>query len=224
MNVLMTGATGMIGGLVLKHCLEDDRVAGVTSLMRRPSGIRHQKLTEIVVDDFLEVEALIAPLKPVDAVYYCQGVYTGKVDRDLFYRITVDYPEALARAVQQTGANPRFCLLSGAGADRSETSRTAFAKDKGIIENRLSQMGFRSFHAFRPGYIYPVTPRQEPNFVYRLSRWLYPLIRRMGDGASIRSTELAEAIFRVGIEGHDQEILENSDIIRVVRDGAGAHG
>ncbi|MEW8470363.1 MAG: NAD-dependent epimerase/dehydratase family protein [Candidatus Thiodiazotropha sp.] len=42
-NVLITGATGMIGSLVLKHCLESDEVASVISLARRPSGIQHEK-------------------------------------------------------------------------------------------------------------------------------------------------------------------------------------
>ena len=51
-RVLITGATGMIGNLVLQHCLESDAVDSVVSLLRRPSGIQHQKLEEIIIDDF----------------------------------------------------------------------------------------------------------------------------------------------------------------------------
>lgn len=217
MNVVMTGASGMIGSLVLAHCLEDARVSKVTSLLRNTTGLKHDKLTEIIVDDFLVLDDMAGRFKDLDAVYYCQGVYTGAVDRETFRQVTVDYPDALANAVLANSPQARFCLLSGAGADRTEKSRMAFARDKGIIENRLSAKGLGSFHSFRPGYIYPVTPRQEPGFGYRLSRWLYPVIRLFGDNASIRSTDLAQAMFQVGMTGHELEVLENRDIARLVR-------
>lgn len=214
-RVLITGATGMIGSLVLQHCLDSDEVDAVISLLRRPSGITHKKLEEIIVTEFLNLDENVACFEHIDIVYYCQGVYTGAVDRELFRRITVDYPEALAKVLITKNPHLRFCLLSGAGADRKEKSRIMFAMDKGAIENRLSQMGFSAFHAFRPGYIYPVTPRKKPNFSYRLWRWLYPLIKLLGSNASIRSTELAQAMFKVGLNGSEREILENRDILKV---------
>ena len=211
-NVLITGATGMIGGLVLEHCLQSREVAQVTSLVRRATGTRHEKLNEVIIDDFLSLDENAPYLESVDVVYYCLGVYTGAVDRELFRMITVDYPDALAKALYRKSLDLTFCLLSGAGADRNEKSRMMFAMDKGIIENKLSKMGFKSFHAFRPGYIYPVTPRKEPNPGYRIWRALYPAIKLFGDNTSIKSTELASAMFRVGINGCDMEILENRDI------------
>ena len=96
-------------------------------------------------------------------------------------------------------------------------SRMMFARNKGIIENRLSSMGFGAFYAFRPGYIYPVTRRQEPNVSYRIMRLLYPLIKFLGRNSTITSTELAGAMFRVGLEGHHTEILENRDILEVYK-------
>ncbi|MEW8051216.1 MAG: NAD-dependent epimerase/dehydratase family protein [Candidatus Thiodiazotropha sp.] len=214
-KVLITGATGMIGSLVLQHCLQDNGVEKVVSLLRRPSGVVHEKLEEIIMIDFLGLDANAPCFEGIDIVYYCLGVYTGAVDREMFRRITVDYPEALAKILIAKNPAIRFCLLSGAGADRNEKSRMMFARDKGAIENRMSRMGLKSFHAFRPGYIYPVTPRHEPNFSYRLWRWLYPLIKLMGANASVKSTELARAMFKVGLYGSDQEILENRDILKV---------
>ncbi|MEX0347163.1 MAG: NAD(P)H-binding protein [Rhizobiaceae bacterium] len=217
MKVLLTGATGMVGSLVLRHCLEGQDITEVVSLLRRPSGIQHPKMSELIIDDFLAFEEGAAYFQGIDAVYYCQGVYTGAVDRDLFRQITVDYPEMLAKIIKTASPDARFCLLSGAGADRTGRSRVAFAKDKGEIENRLSKLGMGAFHSFRPGYIFPVTPRQEPGLGYRLMRWLYPIIRLLGEGSSIRSTELAEAMFQVGLQGHPKEVLENRDIIGVIR-------
>ena len=211
-NVLITGATGMIGSLVLEHCLQSPKVAQVTSLIRRATGITHEKLNEVIIEDFLDLDENASYLELVDVVYYCLGVYTGAVDRDLFHKITVHYPETISKILHKKNPDLIFCLLSGAGADRKEKSRMMFAMDKGIIENRLSKMGFKSFHAFRPGYIYPVSPRKEPNLGYRVWRALYPLIKLFGDNASIKSTELASAMFKVGINGCDMEILENRDI------------
>ena len=81
-----------------------------------------------------------------------------------------------------------------------------------MAENRISESGSQ-FHAFRPGYIYPVTPRKEPSIMYRILRALYPLIRLMGSSRSITSTELASAMFNAGLYGANSEILKNKDIL-----------
>lgn len=215
-KVLITGATGMIGGLVLDHCLQSQDISKVISLVRRATGKTHPKLQEVIIEDFLNLDEDADYLESIDVVYYCLGVYTGAVNRELFREITVDYPDALANVLIKNNPTLSFCLLSGAGADRAEKSRMMFAKDKGIIENLLSSKGFRAFHAFRPGYIYPVTPRSEPNISYRLMRALYPVIKLFGKNASIRSSDLACLMFRVGLEGCVLEILENIDIQKVL--------
>lgn len=221
-KVLITGATGMIGGLVLEHCLQSEEVSEVISLVRRPSGKTDTKLREVIIEDFLKLDEEEDYFASIDIVYYCLGVYTGAVDRDVFREITVDYPDALAELLLKKNPDLSFCLLSGAGADRKEKSRMMFAKDKGIIENRLSSKGFRAFHAFRPGYIYPVTPRSEPNFSYKMMRALYPVLKIFGKNASIKSTELAYSMFLVGLEGSEMEIFENVDIVKYYEDKATA--
>lgn len=217
-KVLLTGATGMVGAIVLDLCLSHPEISEVVSLVRRTSGISHKKLKEIVVNNFSAPDEQPEVYRNLDAVYYCQGVYTGAVPADEFYKITVDYPVAIAGLVMKYSPQASFCLLSGQGADRSETSRMMFAKDKGIVENKLALMGFRSFHTFRPAYIYPVTPRQEPNLMYRVSRMIYPIIRLLGPKLSIRSTDLAKALFLTGLNGGPKEILENEDILSISGD------
>lgn len=205
----------MIGGLVLQLCLDNQNVSSVTSLVRQSSEVKHAKFNEVIIDDFSALNKDASYFESIDIVYYCLGVYTGAVDRDQFREITIDYPEALAKVLYSKNPEIIFCLLSAAGADRSERSPVMFAKDKGIIENRLSKMGFKAFHAFRPGYIYPVTPREEPNLTYRVIRFLYPLIKLLGSNSSIKSTELAASMFKVGLYGNDKEIFENRDIFEI---------
>lgn len=216
-NVIIAGASGMVGTHALEYCLEHLEIASVTSLVRKASGQSHPKLKEIVHTNFLDYSSLEDTFKNQHLALFCIGVYTGAVGKEKFREITVDIPQAFAEALKKHNSHINFCLLSGAGADRTEKSRTMFARDKGIIENILDAMELGEFHSFRPAYIYPVVPRDEPNFVYRLSRWLYkPLISKLGKNSSIKSTELAKAMVKVGLDGNSLKILENKDILAVL--------
>ncbi|MEM9929422.1 MAG: NAD(P)H-binding protein [Bacteroidota bacterium] len=214
MKAILTGGTGMVGGLILQQCLNDERVTSVISLVRKPSGATHPKLQEVAVADFTDYSEHAPLLKDIDMAFFCIGVYTGQVADELFKQITVDYAVEFAKALKENSPGCTYCLLSGNGADRTEQSRTSFARYKGMAENQIHDLGLK-FHTFRPAYIYPVTPRQEPNFMYTFSRWLYPVIRLLGENGSIKSTELASAMFNVGIKGTEQEVLENKDILKL---------
>jgi uncharacterized protein YbjT (DUF2867 family) len=211
-NVIITGSSGMIGGLVLRECLERADVARVTTVVRRPSRTKHAKLNEVVHDDLLDLSTVSEQLKEQDICFFCVGVYTGAVPSDVFRRITVDCTAAFARALKQQSPHVVFCLLSGDGADRTEKSRMMFARDKGTAENILVGLGFDRFHTFRPGYIYPVEPRTEPNGMYRMMRVLWkPLLSKLGPNVGVASTQLAHAMVEVAFGG-GKEILENRDI------------
>ncbi len=214
-NVLITGASGMIGSLILQHCLSSNAVDRVTSLVRRSSGVNHPKLNEITIDDFNDYSLQQASFQDIDASFFCIGVYTGQVSDAKFKEITIDYAVAFAESLKNNSPNTTLCFLSGAGADRQEKSRVSFAKYKGIAENKIEALGLGGFYTFRPGYIYPVEPRNERSIGYKVLRHLYPVIRLMGNGASITSEELAHAMFHAGFNGADKAILENSDIKRI---------
>jgi hypothetical protein len=70
-----------------------------------------------------------------------------------------------------------FSFLSGNGVDPTRRSRIAFARYNGEGENPILATGFPRVYIFRPAYIYPVEPRKEPNFSYRLMRAIYPVFR-----------------------------------------------
>ncbi|MEM1320890.1 MAG: NAD(P)H-binding protein [Bacteroidota bacterium] len=211
-NVLITGATGMIGGIVLRECLAHSEVGSVTIIVRRSTGQHHPKLTEILHDDFTDYSKIADHFKNVDVAQFCIGVYTGQVPRDQFRVITVDFTAAFADMLKQHSPQATFCFLSGQGADQTESSRLMFAKDKGIAENALLRQAFGATYIFRPAYIYPVTPRKEPSFTYRLMRSLYPLLKAIYPQGAISSERLAKAMFKAGLYGADKTILENEDI------------
>ena len=57
-------------------------------------------------------------------------------------------------------------------------------------ENALLAAGFPRLYIFRPAYIYPVEPRKEPNFSYRLLRAIYPAFRLLFPNQVIRADDL----------------------------------
>jgi uncharacterized protein YbjT (DUF2867 family) len=214
-RIIITGATGMVGGCVLRICLENPDVSQVTAIGRSRTGINDARLREVVIDDFTDYSALTDALENQDAALYCMGVYTGAVSDDLFRQITVDYTLAFARSLHRASPQAAFCFLSGQGADQTQQSRMAFARYKGAAEKALLEIGFPRVHLFRSGYIYPVTPRKEPNPVYTITRFLYPLLRRIYPNIGISSEDLAAAMVHAGLYGtgeNENPVLENRDI------------
>jgi uncharacterized protein YbjT (DUF2867 family) len=211
-KVVITGSTGMVGSIVLQLCLDSAEMSEIVSLVRKPTSIQHSKYKEVVITDFLHYQDQAALFNDVNIVYYCLGAYTGSVPADEFRIINYDYPLNLAKVIHEKSNNATFCLLSGQGADRTEKSTMQFARDKGAIENALSALYFGSFYSFRPGYIYPIKKRKEPNTFYVISRMIYPLLKFLGKSLSITDQQLAKTIFNVGLNGYSKEILENKDM------------
>jgi uncharacterized protein YbjT (DUF2867 family) len=214
-RVILVGATGMVGGCILRICLKRSDVDSVTVVGRRPTGITHPKMSEIIHNDFADYSDIVDAFRGQDLALYCIGVYSGTVPDDEFRRITVDYTVAFAETLHRNSPDAIFCFLSGQGADQTEKSRFAFARCKGIAEKALANIGFRRLRIFSPGYIYPVTPRKEPNVTYRLTRALYPVLRRLYPNIGVSSEELAKVMVRAGLDDNSPKgirILENKDI------------
>ena len=215
MNILITGATGMVGNLVLDQCLASSKVSKVYSVSRRASGRKDPKLEEILKQDFESWDEL-DELPKIDAVIFCLGVYTGAVPKGVFKKITLDYPVSLGTKLHALNPQARFVLLSGQGADRKEYSPFSFARFKGMAENQLAEIGFKQFNSLRPAYIYPVEEREEPNLSYKLTRKIYPLIKKLGPKNSITSEELAEGMFQCATNNVTQTTLENHEILELI--------
>jgi uncharacterized protein YbjT (DUF2867 family) len=150
-----------------------------------------------------------------NAAVFCLGTYTGTVSDKEFRTITVDYAVEFARTFRMSSPDAAFSFLSGSGADPSGKSKMAFARYKGEAEKTLLAAGFPRVFIFRPAYIYPVEPRKEPNFSYRLLRRIYPAFRTLFPNWVIRADDLARVMVDVAIR-HTAEreslIFENRDI------------
>jgi uncharacterized protein YbjT (DUF2867 family) len=218
-RLLLVGATGMVGGYALRDALENAAVGRVTAIVRRKLGTSHPKLQEILHPDFADCSSLSQALSGQDAVVFCLGTYTGAVSDAELRRVKVDYTIEFARVLRGSSPNAAFSFLSGSGADPTGKSRIAFARYKGEAENGLLAAGFPSVYLFRPAYIYPVEPRKEPNFRYRLLRAIYPAFQVPFPNLVIRADDLARAMVNVAIQGTERggRVFENRDLRAMVK-------
>jgi uncharacterized protein YbjT (DUF2867 family) len=218
-RLLLVGATGMVGGYALRYALENATVGSVIAIVRRKLDISHSKLQEVLHRDFADCSSLSQVLSGQDAAVFCLGAYTGAVSDAELRRITVDYTIDFARVLRGTSPNAAFSFLSGSGADPTGRSRIPFARYKGEAENALLAAGFPSVYLFRPAYIYPVEPRQEPNFSYRLLRAIYPAFQLLFPNQVIRADDLARVMVDVSVQGTERggRVLENRDIRAMVK-------
>jgi uncharacterized protein YbjT (DUF2867 family) len=214
-RLVIVGPTGMVGGYALRCALDHPAVGTATAIGRKPTGHSHPKLNEVLHQDFADCSALAGALSGQDAAVFCLGAYTGAVADAQLRRITVDYTIEFARVLRGSSPNATFAFLSGGGADPSGRSRIAFARYKGEAEKALAAAGFHRVYIFRPAYIYPVQPRREPNFSYRLLRAIYPAFRVLFPNQVIRADDLARTMVDVAVRGTGEGrtlILENRDI------------
>ena len=218
-RLVIVGATGMVGGYALRYALEQPAVASVTAIVRRKLGISHPKLKEVLHQDFADCSALAETLSGQDAAVFCLGTYTGAVSDAELRTITVNYTIEFARVFRSSSPDAAFSFLSGSGADPTGRSRIPFARYKGQAETALLAAGFPRLYIFRPAYIYPVEPRKEPNFTYRLMRAIYPAFRVLFPNQVIGADDLAGAMVDVVVRGAGESrslVLENRDIRAMV--------
>lgn len=225
--IAIVGATGMVGGYALRYALDDPSVGVVTVIGRRKLGMSHPRLRVVVHNDFADCSALAKVLSDQDAAVFCLGAYTGAVPDSEFRKITVDYTIEFARVLRASSPGAAFSFLSGMGADQTGRSRVPFARYKGEAEKALLAAGFPRLYIFRPAYIYPVKPRLEPNFSYRLLRAVYPLFRVLFPNQVIPADDLGRAMVDVVIRKSavgGGPVLENRAIralLETLRSGKG---
>jgi uncharacterized protein YbjT (DUF2867 family) len=214
-RLVIIGASGMVGGYAIRFALDNTAVNSVTSIGRKKLGISHPKLKEVLHQNFADCSALSVVLSGQDGAVFCLGTYTGSVSDAELHRITVDYTVEFSRVLRGSSPGAAFSFLSGNGADPTGRSRLAFARYKGEAENALLAAGFPHVYLFRPAYIYPVEPRNEPNFSYRLLRTVYPVFRVLFPNQVIRADDLARAMMDVVLRRTQERqavVLENRDI------------
>lgn len=219
MQVVIFGATGMVGQGVLHECLLDDRVTGVRTVGRTALGQRHAKLREVIHGDFTDLSAIADELTGVDACFWCLGISAAGRSEAEYRRVTYDYTLAAARELAARNPGLTFTYVSGEGTDGSGTSRAMWARVKGETENALLGLDVDAY-LFRPNYIHPVHGERSKTPLYRAAyaaaSWLYPVLRRVAPGQVTTTERLGQAMITVAARhGGGERVLRSRDINHV---------
>ena len=221
MNVLIFGATGMVGQGVLRECLQAADVQQVLTVGRTPTGQQHPKLRELVHAEMWRYDSLEADLVNLDACFFCIGVTSSGMGEKDYTHLTYDMALAAAGTLSRLNPGMVFVYVSGAGADSSGTSKIMWERVRGKTENALLALPFRGVYIFRPGMIQPLDGIQSKTAAYRifysLTKPLLPLLRAALPKYVLSTREMGQAMLAVVRGGARKRVLESADISELGR-------
>jgi len=194
--MLVAGATGLVGGLVLGLC------PAAIPVSRRPIAGRPG-----VVADFDD----LPPLPPADVAVCALGTTRARAGSAAAFRaVDHDAVLAFARAAKAAGVR-HFILVSSVGANPK--ARFLYPRTKGEVERALAGMGFQRLDILQPGLL--IGARAERRPVERFLQWAAPVMdlslpRRLG---SIPAPAVARAVVALcartepGVFRHDNRAI-----------------
>jgi uncharacterized protein YbjT (DUF2867 family) len=191
-NVLLAGATGLIGRELLRGLLADPSVGSILTVGRRapePSGGK----VRFLAADF----AHIPSLPPVDECYIALGTTIKAAgSQQAFRAVDFDAVVNVAGAAKAAGAK-RLGVVSAMGS--SARSTVFYSRVKGEMEDALSSMGFATLVIARPSMLagdrsaagQPVRSGEELALkVTKALGWLIPANYRSVDAGSVAAALL----------------------------------
>jgi len=217
LRVIVTGATGMVGEGVLHECLQNPNVEAVLALTRKPVGMTHQKLKEIIHNDFYDLSAIEEQLKGYNACFFCLGVSSIGMKEPEYYKVTYVLTMHVAEKLSKHNSDMTFCYISGAGTDATEKGRSMWARVKGKTENDLRKLPFKRAYAFRPGFIKPIKGLKHINPLYKYVGWLFPIGRALAPNGFCTLHELGLAMINIVNSGYEKDVVGGKAIIALAQ-------
>jgi uncharacterized protein YbjT (DUF2867 family) len=214
-RAIVTGATGMVGEGVLHECLLHQDVEEVLIINRKPSGLSHAKLKEIIHKDFFDLSTIEDQLGNFNACFFCLGVSSVGMKEPTYNHLTYDLTMQMANSLVKRNPDLVFCYVSGAGTDNSENGKSMWARVKGKTENHLLRLGFRKAYMFRPGYMQPTPGLKNSLTWYKALGWAYPAFRALFPKFVCTLSELGLAMINSVTTGYEKPILEVKDIVKL---------
>jgi uncharacterized protein YbjT (DUF2867 family) len=215
-NVLVFGASGMLGQAVLRECLLDPEVAGVVTIGRTGSGLHNPKLRDIIHADLSTFADVEAELTGFDACFFCLGISSTGMTEHAYRHVTYDFALAAASTLARLNPLMTFIYVSGAGTDATGSGPIMWARVKGQTENALLALPFKAAYMLRPGVIQPLHGIKSKTRSYRLlysaSAWLMPLLRAALPNQVLSTTQMGIAMLKLAKHGYRKPVLETRDI------------
>ncbi|WP_128178568.1 NAD(P)H-binding protein [[Pantoea] beijingensis] len=186
-RVLLTGATGLVGGHLLRLLMADERVTQIIAPTRRPLA-KMNKVINLVEPDLTDV--LRSLDTPVDRVFCCLGSTRKQAgSKDAF--IYVDYTLVVdtALAGQRLGAE-HLLVVSAKGANSH--SPFFYSRVKGEMENALRHENWPRLTLVRPSLLLGDRDnrRQGESFIA-------PFFKRLpGNWRAVAASDVAQLLLR----------------------------
>ncbi|MFC5528714.1 NAD-dependent epimerase/dehydratase family protein [Cohnella yongneupensis] len=216
-RAIVTGATGMVGEGVLHECLQHPEVEQVLVLTRRPCGVSHPKLKEVVHGDFHDLSAIEDQLVGYNACYFCLGVSSIGMKEEQYRKVTYDLTMHVAQTLSRLNSDMVFCYVTGAGTDSTEQGKRMWARVKGKTENDLLKLPFKRAYMFRPGYMHPTKGLKNVPKYAVLITWLYPLLRPILSKHLVTLREVGIAMINTTLKSGGPTIVNPPDIHQLAR-------
>lgn len=211
-RAIITGATGMVGEGVLHECLNHADVEKVLVIGRRPCGVTHPKLREIIHGNFHDLSSIEKDLAGYNACFFCLGASSVGMKEDDYRRLTYDLTMHVAVTLGRRNPDMTFCYVSGAGTDSTEKGRLMWARVKGKTENDLMKLPFKRVYAFRPAFMEPTPGLKYTHGYYKVMRPLFPLLRVLFPSYVSTLKQVGMAMINVVARGYGKLVLEVVDI------------
>ena len=204
-TVALTGATGFIGGTLIKQLISAGRQ--VQALVRPGSG--HQQPINGGVNwirgDLGDRDSLERLVHGADVIVHCAGVVRGASQQD-FNRVNVEGVARLARAAAKLKQPVRFLLMSSLAAREPQLSAYAASKHQGERE-LMKAAGRLDWAVFRPTAVYGPGEREMMPVLRLMAKGVAPLIgssrRRF---SMLYAEDLAAAVTHWLERGRDQKL------------------
>ena len=212
-NCLVAGSTGLIGNLLAKELVKSNN--NVIALCRYQLTSTNNLLTYCKID-FEDEESFKDLFTNISDVFICLGTTIKNAgSQENFRKIDVDYCFSLAKAASLAKV-PNISIVTSIGADSS--SKNFYLKCKGEIENKISNLDFKSLSIYRPGLL--IGARQEKRFAESIGQFLQPwLVDTFLRGSakkyrSVKAIDLAISLKEFSGKQPGKKIYYFEDLIR----------
>jgi len=216
LKVIIFGASGMVGAGVLNECLKDPQVSAVLSVGRKPCGMTHPRLKELVVPDLFNLELFQEKLKGYNTCLFTLGASAAGLNEAAYTKINHDLPVQIAELLLKLNPDLGICYVSGMSTDSTEKGPVMWARVKGRTENDLLKMPFRVAVMIRLAGLQPLKGFKSSTTLYRVFYSLFgpllPLMVLLFPTWVTTPERLGRAMIRAARGQSPKSLLEAKDI------------
>jgi hypothetical protein len=215
-KAIITGATGMVGEGVLLECLAHPLVESVLVINRKPGGVSHPKLKEIIHRDFFDLAPITSQLAGYNACFFCLGISSVGMSAEQYRRTTYDLTLNVGQILAKLNPDLTFCYVTGKSTDSTGQSKMEWARIKGETENALLRL-FKNAYMFRPGAMKASPGQKNLKTLYKSLAWIYPIGRALFPASFCTLREVALAMINASEKGYAKRVLEVADIVALAK-------